>query len=311
MATTTFSMRVRKEAAMLISQKTHCRLAELAGLIYTGGEVSFKEISFVSDNKDVAKKVFTLFRKNYKMIPDVTVSGHGRSRHIKISLGAEKTLQAVLKDLAPDDELPGGGILKKNCCKRAFIRGCFLAGGSVTDPSKGYHLEIVVPCEKLAEKICDLVGSFFDDDLGEVKFTLRKRHDGSEVYVVYIKDSDRISDFLNMTECYRSLMDMENIRVEKEIANSVNRRLNCEMANLVKTISAAQEQKNDTEIIEEFLGIDNLPLPLRQLAKLRKEDTEMTIKQLGEALDPPVSKSCVNHRLRKLKKIADELRAQQ
>lgn len=303
----TFSMKVRQEAAEAISSRRHCQLAELAGMLFVGGEAKKEGIFFFTENSVVAKKVFTLIRKTFKINPDVTVCRRGgRSRlSYRISITAQRAVDEILMGIKAEDSAL---LLQRGCCKRAFVRGCFLAGGSVTDPAKGYHLEIVCPGEELAAQLCEIVNNFTDDDFGEVKYTLRKKTDGRTAYVLYIKEGDRISDFLNMCECYRSLMEMENIRVTKEIANSLNRRQNCEMANMVKTISAAQEQKNDIILIDELLGIDKLPAELAELARIRMNDTEMTLKELGESLSEPVGKSCVNHRLRKLKRIAEDLK---
>lgn len=308
-----FSHKVRCEAAGAVSSRRHCQLAELAGLLLTSESIGRNGISFSNENQMVAKKVFTLIRKAYKINPDVSVStrGNGRKMVYTVSVYAEAAVKEILSGikLGGSSEIVDELLIQKSCCKRAFVRGCFLASGSVTDPAKGYHLEIVYDSESMAAQLCRIISEFIDDEFGEVKYTKRKKPDGRYSYVVYIKEGDRISDFLNMCECYRSLMDMENIRVTKEIANTLNRRQNCEMANMVKTISAAQEQKNDIIYINEMIGIEKLPSELQQIAKIRMNDTETTLKELGELLTPSVSKSCVNHRLRKLKKIAEDLRA--
>lgn len=142
----------------------------------------------------------------------------------------------------------------------------------------------------------------------EAKIIARSKSGGRSSFVVYLKEGNQISDLLNICETYRCLMELENIRVKKEIANALNRKLNCEMANMVKTITAAQEQKNDILFIDERIGLEQLPPELEQLARIRLEDTEISLKELGEKLTPPIGKSGVNHRLRKIRKIADDLR---
>jgi hypothetical protein len=271
------------------------------------------------ENVCAAKKCFTLLKKTFNIDAAMTVRERNGSRthRLYILQVQEKAVQELLEAIkyptiygrdqdAPVDDL----ILQKNCCKRAFVRGCFLASGSVTDPAKSYHLEIICPTEEKARQLCGCINSFWreDEEAAQAKTLTRAKTDGRRSFVVYVKEGNQISDLLNICETYRCLMEMENVRVEKEIANTVNRKLNCEMANMVKTITAAQEQKNDILYIEEHMGLEQLPEELSQLARIRLEDTEMSLKELGEQLIPPIGKSGVNHRLRKIKKIADDLR---
>lgn len=315
-----FSMRVKEEAAEQISSRRHCQNAELAAIIsLCGTDVGKNEIKIQSENVCVIKKCFTLVKKTFNIDTAVTVrSGKGGTKHhlyilrVQGSPQVRELLEAIKHPAVqgrdpqePVDDL----LLQKNCCKRAFVRGCFLAAGSVTDPAKSYHLEIVCPTEEKAKQLCQCINSFWQQEAGmEAKIIARSKSGGRRSFVVYMKEGNQISDLLNICETYRCLMEMENIRVEKEIANSLNRKLNCEMANMVKTISAAQEQKNDILYIEERIGLEQLPAELEQLARIRLEDTEISLKELGEKLTPPIGKSGVNHRLRKIRRIADELR---
>lgn len=315
-----FSMRVKEEAAEQISSRRHCQNAELAAMIsLCGTDIEKNGIKIQSENVCVIKKCFTLLKKTFNIYSAITVrSGKGGAKHHLYILRVQgepyvrELLEAIKHPAAqgrdpeePVDDL----ILQKNCCKRAFVRGCFLAAGSVTDPAKSYHLEIVCPTEEKAKQLCACINSFWQQEEGmEAKIIARSKSGGRHSFVVYLKEGNQISDLLNICETYRCLMEMENIRVEKEIANSLNRKLNCEMANMVKTISAAQEQKNDILYIEEHIGLERLPAELEQLARIRLEDTEISLKELGEKLTPPIGKSGVNHRLRKIRKIADELR---
>lgn len=316
----TFSMRVREEAAGQISSRRHCQCAELAAIIsLCSTEIGENEIKIHTENGCAAKKCFTLLGKTLKIQSAVTVrtGKGGKKNHLYIlriqgSENVRELLEAIKHPAAfggdkdgPVDSL----IVQKSCCKRAFIRGCFLTAGSVTDPSKSYHLEIICPTKEKAEQLADCINFFWKDEENmQAKIIAREKSGGRKNFVVYIKEGNQISDLLNICETYKCLMEMENIRVEKEIANSVNRKLNCEMANMVKTITAAQEQKNDIILIDERIGLENLPVELEQLARIRLEDTEISLKELGERLTPPIGKSGVNHRLRKIRKIADDLR---
>ena len=190
-------------------------------------------------------------------------------------------------------------LLRQNCCRRAFIRGAFLAVGSVSDPEKSYHFEIVCTVPEKARQLQELLASYDVD----AKVVLRKRH-----YVVYIKEGSQIVELLGLMGAHISLMQLENVRIVKEMRNSVNRKVNCETANLNKTVSAAVRQAEDIRYIQEKIGLDKLPMDLEETARLRLEHTEASLKELGDMLSPKVGKSGVNHRLRKLSQIADDLR---
>ena len=192
-------------------------------------------------------------------------------------------------------------VLMQNCCKRAFIRGAFLAAGSISDPEKFYHFEIACATEAKAKQIQGLILS-----MGiEAKIVLRKKY-----FVVYIKEGSQIVDILNVMEAPVALMELENIRILKEMRGNVNRQVNCETANINKTVSAAVKQIEDIEFIRDTVGFESLPDGLAQIAKARLLKPEATLKELGEDLEPPVGKSGVNHRLRKLGEMAEKLRDQ-
>lgn len=185
--------------------------------------------------------------------------------------------------------------------KRRTIREAFIQSGSISDPEKFYHLEIVFSSPEEAEKIRQLMEYF---DLG-AKIAVRKGH-----YVVYLKEGSQIADMLRVMEASMALMEFENIRIVKEMRNSINRQVNCEAANLGKTISAAVKQVEDIRYICSTAGLENLPESLAETARMRLQYPEATLKELGELLDPPLGKSGVNHRLKKLGELAEELRSQ-
>lgn len=190
-------------------------------------------------------------------------------------------------------------LIQKECCKRAFIRGAFLASGSISDPEKFYHFEIVCTTEDKAVQLKNII-QYFNID---AKIVERKKH-----FVVYIKEGAGIVDILNVMEAHVALMDLENVRILKEMRNSVNRKVNCETANLKKTVSAAVKQIEDIKFIRDKVGLSVLSDNLEEMARLRLDNPDASLKELGEMLTPAVGKSGVNHRLRKICEIADDLR---
>ena len=192
-------------------------------------------------------------------------------------------------------------LVDKACCKRAFLRGLFLTTGSMTDPNSGYHLELVVGNYGKATRIQDIMGAFGV----EAKIVERKKN-----YIIYIKDGASIVDFLNVIGAHVALMEFENVRILKEMRNSINRQVNCETANIKKTVSAASRQTADIQYIHDPIAFGHLSETLSKIGRLRMEYPELALKELGEMLDPPIGKSGVNHRLRKLSEIANDLRGQ-
>ena len=190
-------------------------------------------------------------------------------------------------------------VYQRDCCKRAFVRGAFLSAGSISDPQKGYHFEIVCPSQEISGQLQEIIHSFHID----AKMVLRKKS-----YVLYVKEGAQIVDMLAIMEANVALMDLENIRILKEMRNSVNRKVNCETANINKTVNAAVKQIEDIRLLEEKVGLESLNEGLEEIARLRLQYPGATLKELGLMLNPQVGKSGVNHRLRKLSLLADDLR---
>lgn len=190
--------------------------------------------------------------------------------------------------------------IKRLCCKRAFLRGAFLCVGSISDPEKSNHLEFVCTNEEMADLLIEYMAEF-----EIVAKTIRRK----KYFVVYLKDGEEIVDLLNVMGAHVSLMEFENQRILKEISNSVNRRVNCETANIAKTVNAATKQVEDIILIRDTSGFGGLPQNLREMAQVRIDYPDASLKELGSYLDPPVGKSGVNHRLRRLSEIADKLRS--
>lgn len=187
-----------------------------------------------------------------------------------------------------------------NMLTRRLIRNLFLRSGSISDPEKCYHLEIVCVSFEEAEQLKKILEDFGLD----AKIVERKRH-----FVVYLKEGAQIADMLRIMEAPSALMEFENIRIVKEMRNSINRQVNCEAANLGKTISAAVKQVEDIKFICSKIGLDNIPESLAETAEKRLKYPEATLKELGELMDPPIGKSGVNHRLKKLSRLAEELKS--
>lgn len=286
-----FSAEVREELAKHISPARHCQIAELSAIMHYVGQYGENKdgaltIGFQTENEAVVRKGFTLLKKTFNIDTDIILTGEIKQKVI-----------SKFGDLsAPVDDL----LLKNSCCQRAFLRGAFLCCGSISDPKKGYHLEFVCNNMDQAEQLKNVIGSF---DI-EAKIVLRKKY-----YVVYIKEGSGIVDLLNVMEAHIALMNLENLRILKEVRNSVNRRVNCEAANINKTVKASTRQVDDILYIKEHYGFTRLPDNLREMAEVRLEYPDAPLKELGEYLNPPVGKSGVNHRLRKLSELADKIRA--
>lgn len=274
-----FSQSVKKELVGNIDASRHCRLAELCAFLSFGGRMSRDGagagLVFESDYIDISSKYDILYKKT--LSGNMDLSGH------------------FVDGL---DEVDGL-IIQQTCCKRAYLRGAFLMAGSISNPNRGYHFEIVCNSMRQAEQVQQVMMALSLD----AKIVLRHRH-----YVVYLKEGEQIVSALGYMGAVRALMDMENVRILKDMRNIVNRRVNCEAANITKTVNAAVRQTEDIKLIEERQGLGTLPENLREIALARLEHPDVSLKDLGDMLTPPIGKSGVNHRLRKISEIADKLR---
>ncbi len=286
-----FSAEVKEELAKHISPARHCQMAELSAMLHYAGQYGLMEdgtltIGFQSENEAVLRKGFTLLKKAYNIDTVIGVKGKKKA-----------DLLAIMGDLSgPADT----SLLKQACCRRAFIRGAFLSCGSISDPTKGYHLEFVCNNRPQAEQLQEIIGQF---DI-EAKIVCRKKY-----FVVYVKEGAGIVELLNIMEAHVALMNLENLRILKEMRNSINRRVNCEAANIQKTVQASTRQVEDIIYLRDYYGFSRLPDNLREMAEVRLAYPEAALKELGEYLSPPVGKSGVNHRLRKLSELAEKLRS--
>lgn len=311
----TFSAKLKEELSRQWSVARHCQIAEIAAIVSMCGKVTIDSrehysVKVRTENISVARKYFTLLRKTFNIETEVFVATNKSNENVSYTVivknheDAIRVLQAS-KLIDHDGEISEEFSIVKNlvvqhsCCRRAFIRGAFLAAGSMSNPEKSYHIEIVCAAMKKAEQLQNIINGFGLD----AKVVVRKR-----AYVVYLKEGAQIVDLLNIMEAPVALMEMENIRILKEMRNSVNRKVNCETANINKTVSAAMKQVNDIRYIRDTIGLKELPEGLQEIAELRLEHPNETLKELGDLLSTPLGKSGVNHRLRKLSEIAEHLK---
>lgn len=307
-----FSSEIKDEVAKIKVEDYKIVLSELAGITPMCGILNFKNnkisMEYITENAPVARRIFTFLRRSFGF--DVEVK-NVRSTQLKknvfiIYISQDESCRLLLDELkyikgasvfminyAPTD------LIKTSNEKKAYIRGAFMGSGSITDPKKGYHLEFVSENESNAYFLRDTINEFGLKS----KVIMRK-----EKYIIYIKDSEQISDFLSLIGAYNSVLNYENVRVIKEMRNNVNRIVNCETANLNKTVKSSYDQVEDIKLIEREIGIENLDEDLKAIAKIRLENRSMSLNDIANSLEPKLSKSTVNYRFKKLRRIANKLR---
>lgn len=288
-----------------------CNKAELSALIRMNGNLSISNREWVinvqSENAAIARRVFSLIKKLFGVEIELLVRKKMKLKKNNVYICRIKSkAREILSELGIlvngsfmheiDDEL-----VKKDCCKRSYLRGAFLAGGSVNNPeTSSYHLEIFSLYESHSIDLTQLMNHY-----GLNAKTLERK----KGYISYMKEAERISDFLSLIGGYQALLKFEDVRIVRDMRNSVNRLVNCETANLNKTISAAMRQVENIQLIDQEIGISELPVRLQEIARLRVQNQDISLKELGEMVSTGViSKSGVNHRLRKLDEIAEKIR---
>ena len=311
-----FSSEVKEELIERISNANHCRIAEIAAIVSMCGNVAIDvdenyTIIIRTETEATAKKIKNLIWKTFHFDAEISERKNAYSKNmvtytitIKDNEEAMRILQATKLidengEIGENLSVTNNVVIMKDCCKRAFIRGAFMAAGSVSDPNKSYHFEIKCNNEKKAMQLINLLENFNID----AKTVARKGN-----FVVYIKEGEGIVDVLNVMEAPIALMNMENIRILKDMSNYYNRQVNCETANIKKTVTTACRQIEDINLIIELKGIGYLPDKLQEIAMLRVEHPDASLQELGQMLESPLGKSGVNHRLRKICQIADDLR---
>lgn len=307
-----FASETKKELTTL-ELKDCCSKVELSALIRMNGSLSFSNRKLVIDvqteNAAIARRIYTLLKKNYNVNVELLVRKKMKLKKNNIYIvRLSERAEEILMDL----KILGKGftiihhiseeLVVKKCCKRSYLRGAFLAGGSVNNPeTSSYHLEIFSMYKEHNDALCELMNVF------QLKAKTLERKKG---FITYLKEAEKISEFLRIVGANNAILRFEDVRILRDMRNSVNRLVNCETANLNKTIGASLRQVENIQYIEETVGLSILPDKLREIAELRVAYQDVTLKELGEMVSgSKVSKSGINHRLRKIDEIANKLRA--
>lgn len=306
-----FSADVKNELARLTGNNSCCHIAELAALMRMGGTMLIGGnrnlgITFTTENAAVARKVLMLIKRGFELKTEVVVTRGRRLKKVNsymIKVAPAKLVTEVLTVLGimRGDMINAGrdtGLLRKACCRKAYLRGAFLGGGSVSKPEGEYHLELVTGNQDFAKTLVRVLKSFG---------LIAKLTDRKQDFVVYLKGGDSITSLLRISGAHSALFTFENVRVVKDMRNQVNRLVNCETANLQKTVNAAVRQVENIRLIDRSMGLAKLPLNLQEVAELRLANPEATLQELVDLAGGRVGKSGMNHRLRKLEQIAVEL----
>ena len=305
-----FTAEVKEELARVESARPCCARAELSALIRVEGTLHYTgnnrfRLEVATETAPVARKVIKLLHGEYALTTELTVrrSVLHRSNNYLITAVSQPALPDALRgvgildeSLSPLYSVPPW-LVKKDCCAIAYLRGTFLGGGFVADPHGDFHFELTAETEQVAEDLVRLMQRF---DMA-ARITRRR---GS--YAVYLKGAEPIVSFLALVGAHRALLRTEDVRIIKEMRNEVNRLVNAETANLQKTAEAAATQVAAVRTIEQARGLDTLPPALREIALLRLEFPEVSLRELGELADPPLSKSAVYHRIRRLEELAQD-----
>lgn len=306
-----FASETKKELTNL-EIKPCCTQAELSALIRMNGSMSFSNRKLIVDiqteNAAIARRIYTLIKKSYDVPVELLVRKKMRLKKnnvyiVRLSQRAKEILEDMkilgegftfIHDIASD-------LVKKKCCKRSYLRGAFLAGGSVNNPeTSSYHLEVASLYKEHNDSLCELMNKF-----GLNSKTLERK----KGYITYLKEAEKITEYLNIIGAVNALLRFEDVRIVRDMRNSVNRLVNCETANLNKTIGASIRQVENIRYINDTVGLHILPEKLREIAELRLHYTDVTLKELGEMVSGgTISKSGINHRLRKIDEIAEKLR---
>lgn len=310
-----FASDVRGELARQPMEDACCARSELTAALLCGGGIAWRgrgryAVTVTAGEASTVRRCFAMLKRFYGIIGQIrTLSGDALNGQTRYQLAVPEDDAAGLLDalgLLDEGALfgvraePPEETVRYACCKKAFARAAFMMCGAVSHPDRGYHIEIAAPTEALAA----FIGKQLDYFGLNVKNTCRKSK-----YVLYLKRAEEISDMLSLLGASRATLAFENVRVKKEVSNRVNRQLNCDSSNINRVMRAAEALIDDIRFIDAELGLDKLPAPLRDMAFARANNPEMPLVELGEQLEPPLGKSGVNARLRKLSAIADKLRS--
>ena len=297
-----FSSNVKAELCKDSLSKKSCAVAEGYGVLLYCNTFSSTEIRIITESRDFAARLPRLFKKAFGVSFDQEPAAHDRGK-LQFAISSEDKIAKIFETLQMDLKASltlhvNFGMLEEEAECMAYLRGAFLAGGSVTDPAKRYHLEMTTSHYKVSRETCAL--------LIECGFSPKELSRGGN-NILYFKQSDYIEDFLTAIGAQVSAMGVMEAKVEKDLRNGVNRRVNCETANLTKVVDASMGQMAAIRALEEAGELDKLPGKLRETALLRRENPEATLQELAAMLNPPITKSAINHRMRKLLELARAL----
>ena len=297
-----FSYETKNELCKLPVQKLCCARAEAYGILLYCNTFSSTEVRIITENPQFAARLPKLFQRAFGLRFDRQPEQDAPSKLV-FQITERKKLDHIINVLGYDPRQNlvlhiNFGMIEEECCRASFLRGVFFAGGSITDPLKRYHLELTGSHLQASRELEVLLR-----ELGYPPKSVARN--GS--FVTYFKQSDQIEDFLTLLGAPVAAMNIMSAKLEKDLRNSVNRRLNCDSANLDKAVLAAQEQLEAIRKLNTSKQLEQLPEKLRQTAALRMENPELTLSELAGEFDPPLTKSCLNHRLRKLVNLAKDL----
>ena len=310
-----FASDVRGELARLPAGEICCARSELAAALLVSGGIAWRgrnryAVTITASDAATVRRFFALLKQFWGIVGQIrTLTGDALNglQHYQLAVPEEDALRLLAELQLLDDgalfgvrQVPAPQLVRFACCKKAFARAAFMMCGAVSDPEKGYHIEIAAPTEALARFVAEQL-TYFEIN---VKIVSRKAKT-----VVYLKRAEDISDMLSLLGAGGAMMAFENVRVKKEVSNRVNRQLNCDSSNINRVMNAAEAQIRDIRYIDRELGLDNLPKSLREMAYVRANNPETALAELGDMLVPPIGKSGVNARMRRLADIADKLRS--
>lgn len=312
-----FASNARAEIARELCKEKCCARAEMAGALLASDGIAFRfgrepryALTVTTAEAAGVRHYFQLLKHHFGVIAQIrtlrsdSLSGMTRYQLVLPEESGE-TLMRETGLYDPDapfgiSQVPPDKLLAYDCCKKAFFKSVFMVCGGMSDPEKGYHIEISAPTEDFADFVIDKL-DYFEIS---AKKTCRKSK-----YVVYLKRSDDVSDMLTLMGASQAVLNLEGVRVKKDVSNRVNRQLNCDNSNINRTMETALQQIADIELIDREIGLDRLPAPLREIAEARMNNAATSLTGLGEMLSKPIGKSGVNARLKKISEIADKLRS--
>lgn len=311
-----FAAETKNELAHIVPEKKCCMLAEIAGFIRMCGSIRLAgggkfKILTTTEYPAIARHYKKLIKEYFDVDAALEIEqGNAlkKGRYYLLSIGPENLSEQILRETGilmvkeGMNYISDGiytGLIKTKCCRKAYLRGVFLASGTISDPEKSYHIEFICSSQILASDVKKLINSFVDL---HAKVLQRKKS-----YVVYVKDSEQIIDILAIMGAHSQIFNIENVRITKEMRNKTNRINNCDNANIDKTLQAAEKQLLYIKKIQECKGLGFLPEKLYEAAILRLDNPEASLQELAEMMDPPMKKSGINNRFKKIEELANRI----